>query len=150
MAVPRYKLQTTLHHHTDTITTLQFSPSESFLASGSENGVIIIFLTQSWKPIKRFIDASPVASLLWHPSFPKTLLCGFSSGDIHTACFEGNDTVRVLQPFDFRHLITTGRLGYAAQGVVRPHERGNPLFSFQQRRHGDCSGARHRTLDCHS
>ena len=93
MAIPRYKLKAILHHHIDTITALQFSSCGGFLASGSENGIILIFSTQSWKPVKRFIDVSPVTSLLWHPSFPKTILCGFNSGDVHTACFEGNEKV---------------------------------------------------------
>jgi len=93
MAIPRYKLKVTLRHHTETITALQFSPSGDFLASGSENGVVLVFSTGSWKPVKRFIDASPVTALVWHPLFPKTILCGFDSGDIHTACFEGNESV---------------------------------------------------------
>jgi WD40 repeat protein len=96
MATPRYKLMVTLHHHTDTITALQFSPCGSYLASGSDDGVVFIFSTESWNPVKRFIDVSPVTSLLWHPSFPKTIICGFNSGDIHTACFEGSDMVRLL------------------------------------------------------
>jgi WD40 repeat protein len=78
-----YELETTLSHHTDSITVLQFSPNGDYLASGSDNGVVLIYCTSSWKPIRRFIDVSPVSVLLWHNKTRNILLCGHRSGDLH-------------------------------------------------------------------
>jgi len=91
MAIPRYTLDTTLPTgHGNTITALQFSPDGRFLASGSGDGVLMVFSTSTWKPIKRFVDASPLTAVIWHPTFPKTLICGYGSGDVHTVNFESH------------------------------------------------------------
>ena|ERR1700753_18534 len=101
MATPRYTLNTTLPKgHSNFISALEFSPDGKFLASGGEDGVVLVFSTSTWKPIKRFIDASPLTALTWHPSFPKTLMCGYRSGDVHTVNFESHLLVSA-------HLIIT-------------------------------------------
>jgi len=79
----QYQLKATLPHHTDSIVVLQFSPRGDYLASASDNGVILIYCTSSWKPIRRFIDVSPVSVLLWHNKTRNVLLCGHRSGDLH-------------------------------------------------------------------
>ena len=94
MATPRYTLDTTLPTgHSDSIVSLQFSPDGKFLASGSGDGVLMVFSTSTWKPIKRYVDASPVTAVIWHPTFPKTLICGYRSGDVHTMNFETHSLV---------------------------------------------------------
>ena len=101
MATPRYTLDTTLPAgHSNSITALEFSPDGMFLASGSGDGVIMIFSTSTWRPIKRFVDASSVTAVIWHPNFPKTFICGYWSGDVHTVNFESHLLVciRVTTP----------------------------------------------------
>ena len=78
-----YKLETTLSHHGGPITVLQFSSGGEYLASGSDNGVILVYSTSLWKPIRRFVDVSPVSVLLWHNKASHILLCGHRSGDLH-------------------------------------------------------------------
>ena len=91
MATSRYTLSTTLPTgHGDSITALQFSPDGKFLTSGSGDGVVMIFSTLAWKPVKRYVDTSSLTTLIWHPTFPKTLICGYGSGDVHTINFESH------------------------------------------------------------
>ena len=96
MATPRYNLDTTLPTgHDNSIIVLQFSPDGKFLASGSGDGVLMVFSTSTWKPIKRYVDASSLTAMIWHPTFPKTLMCGYRSGDVHTVNFESHLLVNV-------------------------------------------------------
>jgi len=83
MDASRYKLETTLTYHKDSITNLQFSSNGEYLASGSDDGMILVYSTTSWKPIRRFVDVSPVSVLLWHNKARNILLCGHRSGDLH-------------------------------------------------------------------
>jgi WD40 repeat protein len=103
----RYTLQTTLPDgHANDITALCFSPDGEFLASGSGDGVLLIFSTSSWEPVKRFVDASSINTLIWHPAFPKTVISGYASGDVHTMRFESHGIVS-LTARPFRNIILT-------------------------------------------
>lgn len=100
MTTPRYSLDITLPSgHTNDITVLQFSTDGSFLASGSGDGVLLVFSTSSWRPVKRFVDVSSINALVWHPVIPKTLICGYTSGDVHTMRFDSHDLVGFLSRF---------------------------------------------------
>ena len=80
MATSRYTLDITLPSgHTNGITALQFSPDGRFLASGSGDGVLLVFSTSTWKPVKQFVDISSVSTLVWHPAIPKTIISGYAS-----------------------------------------------------------------------
>lgn len=81
---PLYKHKTSLHGHSGPITALSFSLDGKYLATGSENGTLIIYGTMNWLPLMRFVDLSPLTSLTWHPFKKRILFCGFASGDVHT------------------------------------------------------------------
>lgn len=83
MSQDKYEFCVTLTGHSGTITALQFSPDCKFLASGSNHGVLLIFSTFSWRPVKRLIDASSITTLVWHDTERYLLLCGCESGDLH-------------------------------------------------------------------
>lgn len=85
-----YDLETSLTGHTDSINTLQFSPSGKYLATGGQDGQLFIFSTKTWKPVRKYADSSPLNTLVWHPTFPKTVICGFANGDLVTICFDGS------------------------------------------------------------
>jgi WD40 repeat protein len=105
MTAPRYTLKTRLPSgHNNSIIALQFSPDGKFLASGSGDGVLMVFSTSTWKPVKRYVDASSLTAVIWHPTFPKTLICGYRSGDVHTINFENHSLAsdRVSIPVLYR------------------------------------------------
>ena len=131
MATLRYSLDITLSSgHTNDITVLQFSPDGKFLASGSGDGVLLVFSTSTWEPVKRFVDVSSLNALVWHPVRPKTLICGYASGDVHTTLFESHQLVSF--PFGFitnrcsknlNRLIPgakSGQTGWMGRYIVSP------------------------------
>ncbi|KAF9786231.1 WD40-repeat-containing domain protein, partial [Thelephora terrestris] len=75
-----YEIAETLTGHTSSITVVLFSPDGEYLASGSESGVVLVTATESWETVKTLVNVSPVTALLWDPTFPVTLVCGFASG----------------------------------------------------------------------
>jgi len=97
MLAHKYESAETLSGHTSSITVVLFSPDAEYLASGSENGVILVTATRSWEIVKKLVNVSPVTALLWDPTFPVTVVCGFASGAILTVHIGESDTVR-LEP----------------------------------------------------
>ena len=92
-----YKYKTSLHGHSGSIIALSFSFDGRYLATGSENGTLIIYTTLSWVPLMRFVDLSPLTSLAWHPSKKRILFCGFASGDVHTLMLPWTEVSAILQ-----------------------------------------------------
>ena len=83
MTNSRYTLNMTLSSgYTNGIAALQCSPDGRFLASGSGDSVLLVFSTSTWEPVKQFVDASSVRTLVWHPAIQKTVISGYSSGDV--------------------------------------------------------------------
>lgn len=89
MTILSYDLETSLPGHIDSINALQFSSAGGYLASSGQDGQLFIFSTKTWKPVRKYANASPLTALVWHPTFPKTVICGFASGDLVTICFDG-------------------------------------------------------------
>lgn len=85
-----YTLISTLGGHNDSINATQFSPNGTYLASGSEDGSLLIHPVGEWKPLLRFVDVSPITSLVWHPILGRLLFCGCRSGDVHVIRFSAS------------------------------------------------------------
>ena len=85
-----YKLETSLLGHIDSINALQFSPGGRYLATGGQDGLLFIFSTKTWRLVRKYADTSSLKSLVWHPTFAKTVICGFENGDLITICFDGS------------------------------------------------------------
>ena len=94
MFTHKYESAETLSGHTSSITALLFSPDGKYLASGSENGLVLVTVTESWETVKKLVNVLPVTALLWDPTFPMTLVCGFASGAILTVHIGESDLVR--------------------------------------------------------
>jgi WD40 repeat protein len=93
-----YTLVGSLNGHTDSITAAQFSPDKAYLASGSEDGSLLVHSISNWEPLLRFVDASSITSLVWHPTSRRLLFCGCKSGDVHIIRFSASGVrSRILQ-----------------------------------------------------
>lgn len=118
----KYKLSATLSGHRNTITALKFSCDGKYLATGSEDGTLLIFSTRTWQPVQHYVDASSVTAILWHPTHPNTLVCGFLSGDVLTMPLDEHH-VRALCSFQRwpPHIIfqqdTQGDLKFWSDGM---------------------------------
>ncbi|KAF9646727.1 hypothetical protein BDM02DRAFT_3130194 [Thelephora ganbajun] len=84
MLARKYESTEMLSGHTNSITVLLFSPNSKYLASGCKSGIVLVTATESWEVAKRLVNVSPVTALLWDPTFPMTVVCGFASGAILT------------------------------------------------------------------
>ena len=93
MSTIAYEPAATLSGHRETVTALGFSPDGKVLASGGEDGMLLLFSTIDWRLIHKFIDASPLLTLLWHPVLEGRLFCGFKSGDVHTLRLKGTAVI---------------------------------------------------------
>ena len=98
MVVRKYVEETSLRGHSASITVVSFSPDGRYLASASEDGVILVFSTATWVAKKRYADISPVSALIWHPTLSNTIICGCKDGDIVTLCFDHGDRVLPFLP----------------------------------------------------
>ena len=83
MSPNRLPSQKILEGHTAAITVVGFSADGKFLASTTNNRVILVFSTSSWTPIYQFLNVSPVSVLVWHQKRRYILFCGHQSGDLH-------------------------------------------------------------------
>lgn len=93
---------TILNAHTATIVAVEFSLDGRFLASASEDGVVVIFSASSWTPVCKFVDASPVTVLAWCGKAAGLLFCGHKSGDLHVLAISKSMVLalRLIAPAD--------------------------------------------------
>lgn len=87
MSTSPYTVLTTLHGHTSSINVIKSSPDGKLLASGGDDGTIIVYSTKTWKAVKRYGNFSPVTALAWHPTVPSVIIFGCKNGDVQTVHF---------------------------------------------------------------
>ena len=94
MVMRKYEPVKTLSGHTGSITVLCFSPDGRYLASACENGVVLVTATESWEAVNKLVNVSSVTAVVWDPTFPMTVVCGFASGAVVTVHTGDTNAVR--------------------------------------------------------
>ena len=89
-----FVLEHTLEDHTSLVNALAFAPTGNYLASGSNDGSLII-----WDPVtglmkNRITFRNPILSLAWDPQHLKRLYIGCEDG-----------TLALLDNFEVRDII---------------------------------------------
>lgn len=120
-----YTTKTILKGHTSSIVALEFSPDGKLLASGADNGVVLIFSTSSWMPLNHFVDTSPVSVMMWYVGRRYLLLCGHQSGDLHLLTLTGTVVSSLLPVLSSTLTATTQE-----NVVVRTSMFGGPIRSL--------------------
>ncbi|EGO04664.1 hypothetical protein SERLA73DRAFT_68342 [Serpula lacrymans var. lacrymans S7.3] len=71
----------TLTSHYTSINALAFSPSAELLASGDDNGYLLVYATATWELLRRYQKPHQIQAILWHPH-EIAISIGCSNGDI--------------------------------------------------------------------
>ncbi|KAI6138745.1 WD40-repeat-containing domain protein [Pisolithus tinctorius] len=71
-----------LNGHSNTINVLAFSSCRSYLASGREDKLLIIWRVSDSMLLYVLAFESPVTALVWHPNAPAILFCGCENGAV--------------------------------------------------------------------
>ncbi|KIO05126.1 hypothetical protein M404DRAFT_9132 [Pisolithus tinctorius Marx 270] len=71
-----------LNGHSNTINVLAFSSCGSYLASGGEDKLLIIWRVSDSMLLYALAFESPVTALVWHPNAPAILFCGCENGAV--------------------------------------------------------------------
>ena len=86
-----YCLNSTLTGHVASINALAFSPDGTYLASGADDGFIIVYDVASGREAHKLDGKSPVTALLW-------------SGELYAGFADGRVARAELMPVRFSHL----------------------------------------------
>ncbi|KAF9790781.1 WD40-repeat-containing domain protein [Thelephora terrestris] len=87
----------TLDGHKDSINATQFSPNGAYLASGGEDGLLLIHSINNWRPLLRFVDASPITSLMFK-----------SQQDVRISLNETQDKIHCMAHHRRKNLLAVG------------------------------------------
>ncbi|KAI0323606.1 WD40 repeat-like protein [Cubamyces sp. BRFM 1775] len=72
----------TLVGHSDTINCLAYSPNGTYLASGGDDFVLIIWNALQGRLLYRLVFGSAVDAVIWHPVHPDTVIVGCADGTL--------------------------------------------------------------------
>ena len=73
-----------LKGHEDSINALSFSPDGNFLASGGDDGRLLIFDTKSWWVKKKYENSTGISAIVWHQDPNGVVSIGMKSGIVST------------------------------------------------------------------
>ncbi|KAK7682691.1 hypothetical protein QCA50_014074 [Cerrena zonata] len=91
----QYRCTTIIRDFTDSISQLEFSPDGAFLATGTEDGTLIITEVSSMKCHRHFKRHSAITALLWCGSESPSLIIGYQDGTLEI--LKGLSKIKTIQ-----------------------------------------------------
>lgn len=94
--ISSYACTSEIPGHEDSVNALAFSPEGIYLASGGDDGVLLVVDPTNGRIVHKLRFGNPVTTLLWHAHASYELFVGCGDGQVMVVRVEGENPVIII------------------------------------------------------